>query len=52
MTSRMERYHQSEQEKTESRTDKHKDLYEDFYTKTVYKEIGTLEDAIGFKRYA
>ena len=46
MTSRMERYHQSEQEKTESRTDKHKDLYEDFYTKTVYKEIGTLEDAI------
>ncbi len=42
----MERYHNPEKQTIESRTDKHRELYEDFYTKTVYKEINNLADAI------
>ncbi len=50
MASRMERmrqYHDQENGTLKkSRTDKHKDLYEDFYTKTVYKEISSVGDAL------
>lgn len=43
MASRMERYQgETENEGKESRTEKHKNLYQDFYTKTVFKEINTL----------
>lgn len=43
MASRMERYQgENENEGKGSRTEKHKNLYQDFYTKAVFKEINAL----------
>lgn len=43
MASRMERYESDElKEKKMSRTEKHKNLYQDFYTKAVFKEIDRI----------
>lgn len=45
MASRMERYQESENGSIEKkRTEKHKDMYQNFYTKTVYKEIGSIDE--------
>lgn len=47
MASRMERYQDPDQRKqARSRIERHKDLYEDFYTKTVFKEIQSTDEII------